>query len=216
MTNKKLWIAICLVAGVAAFFVLRSSQDDSGSESSGPRRGDVATRRIPERATGPRVEKSTSDERRRRHSEAKAKGESGDNDTVVEYVRNDGSEVRDHRKNPPLPQLESAARAPAKGVAQVAPIVLMKLRKTLRPEVGQCAEKHAAGVEDARAQVVVTASIAEEQMNIDKMVITTEGLDDDAERAFISCVEQQVGDRELVMDGAEDVSAHTMTFPFDF
>ena len=211
--NKNLLIAGALVLGIAAFVLLRSSGSSSKeSEPSAPKARAENARPVPTKRTRS-VRPEIASARRKGIADRVATADQGDgNEPTLEYLRNDGSEVRDHRENPPMPQLEATAGAP-KSIAKVAPKVVMQLRRDFRPIIEDCTNAHAANDQEARAQVVVKTSLVEEMLSIDSLEVSTRGIE--ASDAFVKCVDEQMRDHTARIEGAADHSGHTMTFPFD-
>ncbi len=211
--NRNLLLVSALVLGIAAFWLLRSSgSGPEETQSSARKTGVVSVRPVPAKRTRS-VAPEIAEERRKGIAERVTTVAPDDgNEPTLEYVRNDGSEVRDHRKNPPIPQLETTASAP-KSASKVAPKVVMQLRRDFRPVIEDCKKAHASNDQEARAQVVVKTSLVEETLSIDSLEVSTRGME--SGDAFVKCVDEQMRDHTAQIEGAADHSGHTMTFPFD-
>ena len=210
---KKGLIAVGVVAlGILVFFLVRSpsSSDEakSGSSENSSAAGDTARRPPPPvRMTG------TDDD------VAAPKRYSGEGSDVAaatrEYVRDDGTEVRDHRKNAPEPNLERHITIP-KGISKVQPATLRAVRLALRPAMKNCIATHAAEApEGSRAQAVLTVSITEEQLRVDTLNFQTNGLSPETEEALRGCATTAMVGHEQAIAGSPDVEKHVMTFPYD-
>tara|TARA_R110002096_G_scaffold408075_3_gene607037 strand:+ start:11702 stop:12340 length:639 start_codon:yes stop_codon:yes gene_type:complete len=210
---KKGLIAVGIVAlGLLVFFLIRSpSSSEKGSESSSENSaasGDSARRPPPPvRMTG------------NENDVAVPKRYSGDGTEVAaatrEFVRDDGTEVRDHRKNAPEPNLERHITIP-KGISKVQPETLRAVRLALRPAMKNCIATHAAEApEGSRAQAVLTVSITEEQLRVDTLNFQTDGLSPETEEALRGCATTAMVGHEQAIAGSPDVEKHVMTFPYD-
>lgn len=132
---------------------------------------------------------------------------------VRTYIRNDGTVVRDHRREDFGENLERGI-TPPKSVSPVQPETLAAVRVALRPAMNKCIASHAADAPDgSRAQAVLTVSIRSEKLTVDTLEVSTEGLEDgEALKACISGV--MLGHSQMV-SGAKDADAHKMTFPYN-
>ncbi len=210
--NRNTWIMLGAGAGLAllAIFFLRGG--DSAS-TDGPRQGRAGASAPAhgDSSQDPNT-RSTRDVRRRPRLQPATEGATQDVAQPQTYTRNDGSEVRDHRSNPPKPRLERIANPPSE-ISPIQPETLLAVRNTLRPAMKDCIANHAADApEGAMAQAVLTVSISSENLKVDGLEFSTEGLEDDTE--FRACVQSAMLGHQQNVAGSADVKVHTMTFPY--
>jgi hypothetical protein len=210
---KKGLIAVGIVAlGVLVFFLIRSSsssKDNKTSSSENAGSGDDSARRPP---PPKRMAGSDTDV-------AAPKRYSGDDTQPAansrEFIRDDGTAVRDHRSNAPEPNLERHITIP-KGISKVQPETLRAVRLALRPAMKNCISTHAGEApEDSKAQAVLTVSITGEQLRVDTLKFQTDGLSAETEEALRGCATKAMLGHEQPIAGSPDVEKHVMTFPYD-
>jgi hypothetical protein len=128
------------------------------------------------------------------------------------YTRHDGTIVRDHRPNPPPPDLDGYVVLPD-AVSKVKSSTLVAVRRALRVGVTDCITSHGSGGADgAYLQLLLLTSIASENLRVDKTRVKISGLDQ--EDALRSCVEEATLGHEQAVAGAEDVNLHRMVFRY--
>ncbi len=210
---KKSLIAVGIVAVVVLVFFLFRSSSSSSNAKTGESESVEAVGDGLRRPPLPRRLASGDD------SVAEPKRYSGDGRKTAgdtrEYVRNDGTAVRDHRASAPEPNLGRNITIP-KGISKVQPETLQAVRLALRPQMKNCIATHASEApEDSKAQAVLTVSITGEQLRVDKLDFQTEGLAAETEEALRSCATQAMLGHEQPIAGSPDVKKHVMTFPYD-
>ncbi len=201
-------VAIC----VTGFFVFRGSSKSSGAETresaSEEVRGDSPRKRV-----APKRMRSDSKQ------PPSAKRYSGDGQAKPapqrEYVRNDGTVVRDHRANSPEPNLERHMTVP-KEISKIQPETLRAVRIALRPAMKSCISEHAGAAEEgSKAQATLTVSVTDGELKVDKLHVGTEGLSPEADEAMRACATEAMLGHSQAVEGVEDVKRHVMTFPYD-
>lgn len=205
--NKTIGIAAALViAALLALYLLGGSSDESESSvESSDSAGDTtaAKNRVgqgiprPLRMAGESLEPSEPSVR------------PGDHRT---HVREDGTVVRDHRTSAVSEEVERRVTVP-KALSPVQPETLAAVRTALRPGMQRCIKTHAAEApEGASAQAVLTVSIVDEALTVDTLALSTEGLEDDED--LKACIRDVMQGHQQTVAGANDVAAHSMTFPY--
>lgn len=124
-------------------------------------------------------------------------------DGFVEYIKDDGTVVRDHRGS----EQEIVVR-------KVAGTTDIKVRRDVRPLFKECGKQLRSRDRRARGRVqaVMTTSIRNGRIKVDALDLQVEGLDDSS---YTDCVREQVEGLELYApDGQDDVEKHTMTIQF--
>ncbi len=208
--KKNLIAAGVLIVGAMVFFWIRSSPPMPADETAISESDRVAQDGV------------------RRPSPKRMKGESGDVAAPKRfsgdgshspaptntYVRDDGTAVRDHRKNAPEPNLERRVTLPRE-ISKVQPETLRAVRLALRPAMKQCIATHAADApENSKAQAVLTVSIKDEILRVDELDFQTEGLPPDRETTLRDCATSAMLGHEQPIADSPDVDKHVMTFPY--
>jgi len=131
------------------------------------------------------------------------------------YVRDDGTTVRDHRKNAPEPNFERRATLPA-AISKVKPKTLAAVRMALRPQMQTCIKEHAGeATSGAKAQAVLTVSITDGLLRVDELAFQSEGLAPESDAALGACARAAMLGHEQTIEGSVDVAKHVMTFPYN-
>ncbi|MCP4444332.1 MAG: hypothetical protein GY811_03175 [Myxococcales bacterium] len=131
------------------------------------------------------------------------------------YVRDDGSIVRDHRGGTSEPNLTSRESQP-RDSSKVQPATLRSVRLALRPAMKKCIQEHAADADGApKAQAVLTVSIKDELLRVDKLDFQSEGLAPEAEEHLKNCATTAMIGHEQPIGGSPEVAEHVMIFPYD-
>ena len=132
-----------------------------------------------------------------------------------DYIRNDGTAVRDHRSEPSEPNFERRPTLP-KELSKVQPETLRAVRLALRPQMKECIATHASdAAENSKAQAVLTVSITDELLRVDQLEFQTTGLSAEVEEKLRACVSGVMLGHEQTVAGSVDVAKHVMTFPYD-
>ncbi len=199
MTGKRIAVAGLAVAVVVAVVALAISATSSNANKSKPRvRLTEATGKT-EIVAAPVARKQAS----------KPAGDTADAETdeatdgVIEYSKDDGTVVRDHRGS----EQEIVVR-------KVASATDIKVRRDVRPLFKECGKQLRARDRTARGRVqaVMTTSISNGRVKVEALDLQVEGLDDSS---YTDCVREQVEGMELFApDGQDDVDKHTMTIQF--
>lgn len=211
--NKAIGIAAAIAAAALAIYLLVGSSDSSqrdakesassekgSSAFSEARSGDSEARVMP-----PRPLRMSSNEPETTHDGVRTR--------LSDHVRNDGTVVRDHRSEAFGENLERRVTLP-KSLSPVQPVTLAAVRSALRPAMNTCIASHAPDApEGSSAQAVLTVSIRSEELTVDKLQLSTEGLAEDEE--LKGCIRDVMLGHTQMVSGAKDVDAHTMTFPYD-
>lgn len=210
---KKGLIAVAVVAlGVLVFFLVRGSSSPKESSkgqaaNSGALENGVQRPPPPTRMAGRDTDVAAPQRYSGNETNAPA--------TEREYIRDDGTTVRDHRANAPEPSLDRRVTIP-KGISKVQPETLRAVRLALRPAMKSCIATHAGEApKDSKAQAVLTVSITGEQLRVDKLDFQTEGLEAETEDALRGCATTAMVGHEQAIAGSPDVEKHVMTFPYD-
>lgn len=125
-------------------------------------------------------------------------------DGVVEYTRDDGTVVRDHRREvdkPPVPR-------------PIADAQLLELRLDLRPIVKDCAQPIRARDSRLRGQLQarLRVSVTDGTATVEEAELSLTGLEDDE---FLACVKRGFDGATLAMpEGQDDVDSTFVTMPF--
>lgn len=201
MTGKRIAVAGLGVAVLAAVVVLAISATSSNANKSKPNvrlteatgKTEIVEAPAPRKLLATQVPEGVADD---------AEPERG-TDGVVEYIKDDGTVVRDHRG------LEQEIL-----VRKVASKTDIKVRRDVRPLFKECGKQLRARDRTARGRVqaVMTTSISNGRVKVEALDLQVEGLDDSS---YTDCVREQVEGMELFApDGQDDVDKHTMTIQF--
>jgi len=122
---------------------------------------------------------------------------------TIEYVKDDGTVVRDHRAETAPPRPRPVSRP-----------TLLKMRNDLVPLIKECGKALRQRDRTARGkmQADMTVSIRDGRIRIDALDLQVQGLTDSE---YPDCVRKTLEGLELfAADGQDDVEKHTMSFPF--
>jgi hypothetical protein len=129
-------------------------------------------------------------------------GEGGDG--TVEYVKDDGTVVRDHRAGSRPPMAPRPVKKPT----------LLKIRNDIRPLVKECGKALRQRDSSIRGKIQtdMTVSIKGDRIKVESLDLQVQGLEDSE---YTTCVRGALEGLELYApDGQDDVERHTMSFPF--
>jgi hypothetical protein len=133
-----------------------------------------------------------------------------------EYVRSDGTVVRDHRESGMAdPDFVPMVHKPT-GPRKLRPEVLLAVRDAMRPIVHKCAEKlDAEGLgEKPRLQGQITISVMEGHISVDRAALNVADVAETDAEAFMNCVREPTQQLVLPAPGHEDVSEYMISLPF--
>lgn len=123
----------------------------------------------------------------------------------LEYVRDDGTRVRDHRAGGPGPALRPRP---------VSRPALLKMRNDIRPLVKSCGKplRQRERTLRGKMQADLTISIRAGRVTVEALDLQVQGLEDSS---FTDCVRSALEGLELdAPDDQADVSRHTLSLPF--
>lgn len=132
-----------------------------------------------------------------------------------EYVRDDGTLVRDHRTGIKAPDFTpQTLRAP--GVRKVPPEVIVAVRNAMRPIVRKCADNLNTQEfgEQPRLQSQVTISIFEGRLSIDDVFLYVADVADSDVDMITTCIKTPMEQLLLPAAGQEELSEYVLTLPF--
>jgi len=133
---------------------------------------------------------------------------------VREFIRPDGVTVRDHRRGTPSVDLRAPLPVPIEH-ARVKPEVIIAVRNEIRPKVHECIRKVDAAT-GGRVQARLGVQIQAGELTV--VEVSAKELDADrvpAKRTELSdCVENVIQTIRVPANGHDDVSYHSLTFPF--
>lgn len=210
--KKGLIAAGVLVVGALVFFWIRSSPSSSAPQTKVSANGDVLENGVRRAPSPKRMSGAAGDT-------PNPKRYSGDGtdtaSTTRNYTRDDGTVVRDHRSGAQEPNLDRRPTLP-KELSKVQPETLRAVRLALRPAMKKCIAEHVANApENSKAQAVLTVSIKDELLHVDKLDFQTEGLVADSEASLGDCASTAMLGHEQPIAGSPDVDKHVMTFPYN-
>jgi hypothetical protein len=140
----------------------------------------------------------------------------GDGQPYREYVRSDGTVVRNHRASGVVdPDFVPMLPKPT-GARTLRPEVLIAVRDAMRPIVHKCAEKlDADGFgEKPRMHGQITISIMEGHISVDRAALNVIDVAETDAEALMNCVRDPLQQLVLPAQGHEDVSEYMISLPF--
>jgi hypothetical protein len=204
-------VGLSVAVGAALVILLVTSRGSSSARTGGETAGEPTPGQPAASARGEAPDRERP--RPRLGGQERETGAEGDGPPVLEYreyVRADGTVVRDHRKNAPAPDLETALRTPRK-LAKVKPEAILAARDVIRPKVLACAASHPElGGPDSRVQAQLAVFIESGTMTVKEVRIQG----DLAGTAVAECVQGAVEGLAVPAPGHDDVNHHMLTFPF--
>jgi hypothetical protein len=133
-----------------------------------------------------------------------------------EYVRSDGTVVRDHRESGVSdPDFVPMVHKPT-GPRKLRPEVLIAMRNAMRPIVHKCAERlgdDGLG-EKPRLHGQITISIMEGHISVDRAALNVADVAEADAEALMNCVREPMQQLVLPAQGHEDVSDYMISLPF--
>jgi hypothetical protein len=202
VTGKRIALAILAVAVLAVliYVAVGASKSKAGepevrmTEARG--RTEIVDPAATARRNAPRLAQADGDA-------AGAPSGPGDDDTVHEYVKDDGTVVRDHRaSDQDVPERKVSAKAS------------IDIRNDVRPLFKECGKQQRARKRDerGRVQAVITTSIKDGRVRVEGLDLQVEGLTDSQ---YADCVRSSVEGFEMFApEGQKDVDKHTLTIQF--
>lgn len=193
-----------------------ASESRASAEGGGSERGAEAGSERDERAEA-RAGEDAPRREREGGAAAEAAGGAAAEGEYVEYVREDGAVVRDHREGASERERGMSGvgdpRLAPETADRVTTDTVREVRDALRPEVADCRSRHAPDAEAGSAlQARITFSVAGGTLTVDEVSTRSRGLPDPGE--LESCVEAAASALELDVAGAEDVDGHPIQLPF--
>lgn len=212
--NKLVAIGVVIAAVVVAIFVLRSDAEQPTESVTKETVAENAAKPAPSSLPTP-VRISAPPAKSYVAEEPLGRDEDVDVDDYERrnYVRDDGTVVRDHRDEPGPQNLDRRV-SPPKEISPVQPEVLAAVRRSVRPGMMNCiAEMPEQSLEEgAKAQAELTVSIVDALLQVDELVVRTEGVPESEE--LRSCVREAILGHEVMVEGAKDVKSYVMNFPY--
>ena len=203
MSGKRIALLGLALAVVGGIVVLVLDVTSSGDASGGARRVAEATGKTAV------VDQPVPDTRRGTHRPALADDATSQGDGArprpLEYVRDDGTQVRDHRAS------ESPNELQPRPVSRPA---LLKIRNDINPLIKECGKalRQRDRAVRGKMQTDLTISVSDGRIRVEALDLQVQGLDDSE---YTSCVRQALEGLELFApDGQADVERHTLSLPF--
>jgi hypothetical protein len=137
-----------------------------------------------------------------------------DHADVPTYVRDDGVEVRDHRRGRPPPDLTRAIPRPTAAGRKVETQTVVAVRNAMRPVVNRCAAGLPAEGRGDRPEVHsdIIVSITDNQLHVDQATVRTRDITGD--QALVDCIREGVEALNVAAEGHAPVDRYTLSMPF--
>lgn len=133
-----------------------------------------------------------------------------------EYVRADGTLVRDHRAGDREPSDFAPSPVRPPGAQSVEPEAILSVRNAMRPIVHKCAEElnpEQLGPKP-RLQGRVTISILDGNLSVDSADIQVRDVPEEDVDAVVDCIKHPLEQQLLPAKGHREVSEYVITLPF--
>lgn len=133
-----------------------------------------------------------------------------------EFVRDDGTLVRDHRAGNQEPNVSAPRIEPPQVPRKAKPEAIIAVRNAMRPIVHKCAEQLDANGfgEHPRLNGTITISIVSGKLSVDRAVIQVADVAPGDADVMVNCVTEPMEQLSLAIQGHDDLVRHDLHMPF--